>query len=70
MLSDRVSYFYDFKGPSVTVDTGTVMDPMTLISCLNTEQLAAQASMLCTSLAIPYDLGKLVWRWWEALISS
>ena len=22
MLSNRISYFYDFKGPSVTVDTG------------------------------------------------
>lgn len=70
MLSDRISYFYDFKGPSVTVDTGTVMNPMTLLSCLNTEQLAAQASMLCTSLAMLYDSGKLVWRSWEGLISS
>ena len=25
MLSNRISYFYDFKGPSVTVDTGIVL---------------------------------------------
>lgn len=24
MLSNRISYFYDFKGPSVTVDTGII----------------------------------------------
>jgi len=25
MLSNRISYFYDLKGPSVTVDTGIVV---------------------------------------------
>lgn len=24
MLSNRISYFYNLKGPSVTIDTGTV----------------------------------------------
>ena len=26
MLSDRISYFYDFKGPSVSIDTGMVIN--------------------------------------------
>lgn len=26
MLSNRISYFYDLKGPSVTVDTGMIVD--------------------------------------------
>ena len=35
MLSDRILYFYDFKGPSVTVDTGIVINPVTSIPWLN-----------------------------------
>lgn len=27
MLSNRISYFFDLKGPSATIDTGTPMPP-------------------------------------------
>jgi len=27
MLSNRISYFFDLKGPSATIDTGTPMSP-------------------------------------------
>ena len=34
MLSNRISYFYNLKGPSATVDTGTFVNNFRYISCL------------------------------------
>jgi len=51
MLSNRLSYFYDFKGPSVTVDTGKAVRQLSKRSRILTANTACSSSLVALHLA-------------------